>query len=219
MLLLKVNHINIRRAVVSPASRVDLRQQRTPHMSVWCLLLVLVTSAISGCGWHLRGSSNLELALPAVSLQFQAASAVLQRELRKALTASDVQLVADDKAGVKLTIHSDTQGRRVLSVGSAGKVSEYELQYQLVFSIRDQHDVLLVKDVITQQRDYAFDETEVLAKGDEERQLYDFMRRTAVQSLLRRLQGVASSQSAVTEAEVDGGAELKPETEKPADAN
>ncbi len=149
---------------------------------------ILLLQSLQGCGWRLRGSSDIELAVPSVALVFQGASAPLQRELRQALAASGVQVVADAKADIKLIVGRDSQGRRVLSVGSAGKVSEYELQYQLVFSIFGQNGKLLVKDVISQQRDYRFDEAQVLAKGDEERQLYDFMRRSAVQSLLRRLQ-------------------------------
>ena len=152
---------------------------------------ILLLQSLQGCGWRLRGSSDIELAVPPVALRFQGASAPLQRDLRQSLSASGVQLVADATAEIKLVVGRDTQGRRVLSVGSAGKVSEYELQYQLAFSILDQNNQLLVKDVITQQRDYKFDEAQVLAKGDEERQLYDFMRRSAVQSLLRRLQSAS----------------------------
>jgi len=217
MLLLKANHKSGRAVgvAVSVTETVGSFTPRAQSMFVWCLLLALVASVVTGCGWRLRGSSNVELELPDVSLQYQSASAVLQRELNKAFTASGVQLVSADKAGIKLVIHRDSQGRRVLSVGSAGKVNEYELQYQLEFSIRDQADKLLVQDVITQQRDYAFDESEVLAKGDEERQLYDFMRRTAVQSLLRRLQGVASTQGSLKTVP----AKTTGEMEKPADAN
>jgi LPS-assembly lipoprotein len=90
-----------------------------------------------------------------------------------------------------LVIQNETQQRRVLAVGSAGKVSEYELQYQLKFSVRDQTGKeVIAPDTISQQRDYSFSENEVLAKGEEEQQLFAFMRSMAIQTLLRRLQGL-----------------------------
>ena len=188
MLLLKASTLSV----------VTSKQWQT--MLIWSVLLVLTATALSACGWRLRGASNMELELPAVWLQYQSASAVLQRDLNKALQSSGVELTSSEaQAGLKLIVHSDSQGRRVLSVGSGGKVNEYELQYLLNFSIRDSEDTLLVKDAIEQQRDYTFDETQVLAKDEEERQLYDFMRRSAVQSLLRRLQNVATQSSVTTE--------------------
>lgn len=200
-------------------------------MLVWGLALILFLGTMSGCGWRLRGSANVELELPSVFLQYQSVSGVLQRELNKAFTNSGVQLVGAEAAGIKLIVHRDSQTRRVLSVGTAGKVNEYELRYDLEFTIRDKEDTLLVKDVISQQRDYTFDDSVVLAKNDEERQLYDFMRRTAVQSLLRRLQSVATTQSTLkqvpevtseetpSESAEDVGADAEKPMDKPADAN
>ncbi len=142
------------------------------------------------------------MALPPMQLQFQQASAVLKRELRQSLESVGVSL--NDDAGLVLVIHSENQGRRVLSVDSSGKVSEYELQYELLFSLHDgQGENLISNQRISQQRDYQFDEAAVLAKGEEERRLFDFMRRMSIQSLMRRLQAVAASKADAAEAPVD----------------
>lgn len=137
-----------------------------------------------------------------MQLQFQQASANLRRELTQTLESAGVDLNGD--AELVLLIHNEKQGRRVLSVGSSGKVNEYELQYELLFSVRDkQGEYLLDNERITQQRDYEFDEAAVLAKGEEEQRLFDFMRRMSIQSLMRRLHAVAATKTETPEPAVD----------------
>ncbi len=184
--MLKAKQKAIASIDVYPAG--DCLQGKLLRTIAWFVLVACLISSISACGWRLRGTSTMELSLPPVVLQFQSATGALQRDLRNALDSSGVDLVAESPDAIKLLVKNDKQSRRVLSVGSAGKVNEYDLKYELAFAIYNQNGELLVEDVITQQRDYEFDETQVLAKGEEERQLYDFMRRTAVQTLMRRLQ-------------------------------
>lgn len=157
---------------------------------------------LNGCGWRLRGSQAVDVVLPPMQLQFQQGSAVLKRELRQSLESAGVVLSVD--AEQVLVIHSESQGRRVLSVNSSGKVSEYELQYELVFSLSDaQGKSLISNDRISQQRDYQFDESAVLAKGEEEQRLFDFMRGMSIQSLMRRLQAVAATRPGLSEVNAD----------------
>lgn len=150
---------------------------------------VILVLGLSACGWHLRGSQTVDVTLPPVYLEFHNAGAELRRDLTQTLESANVSLVKQPAdAGLLLTIHSEQRGRRVLAVDSSGRVSEYELQYTLTFSARNNGgDILMPQDSIVQQRDYRFDEAEVLAKGEEEKKLFDFMRRMSVQALMRRL--------------------------------
>jgi LPS-assembly lipoprotein len=166
----------------------------------WCaqrtLLFVLVVAifamTLNGCGWRLRGSMDMEMSLPPIYLEIQNGSAELRSELPYTLRSAGVQLEPKREAApLILVIHNETQQRRVLAVGSAGKVSEYELQYLLKFSVRDQSGKdVIATDTINQQREYSFNENEVLAKGEEEQQLFGFMRSMAIQTLLRRMQAL-----------------------------
>jgi LPS-assembly lipoprotein len=168
--------------------------------AIFCLCL-------SGCGWHLRGSQTFAVTLPPMQLQIQQGSADLKRELTQTLETSGVELRAD--AGLILVIHRENQGRRVLSVDSNGKVSEYELQYELLFSLRQvSGEILIDNEHVSQQRDYQFNDSAVLAKSEEERQLFAFMRSTSIQSLLRQLQTVVATKD-----------EIPAATQVPADAN
>ena len=178
--------------------KADLNVERSLRLLVWSLVLLFAVSALSGCGWRLRGSSTLDVSLPPLQLQFQQGSAELRRELGQALESSGVSVT--ETADLVLVIHSESQGRRVLSVNSSGKVNEYELQYELLFSVRDGEEVRISNQRIRQQRDYQFDEAAVLAKSEEERRLFEFMRRMSIQSLMRRLQSVATMKAETPEA-------------------
>ena len=150
------------------------------------LLIAVLCLSMTACGWRLRGSMNLDVSLPPMQLQFQQASANLRRELTQTLESTGVELRND--ADLVLLIHRENQGRRVLSVDSNGKVSEYELQYELLFSLSEKGgETLIDNEHISQQRDYQFDEAAVLAKSEEERRLFDFMRGMSIQSLVRQV--------------------------------
>ncbi len=156
-------------------------------LSLWLL------ASLSACGWHLRGSQTVDLALPPLYLQVEQGSAELLREVATGLKASQVEVVANRSAArMVLTLERERSDRRVLSVDGRGNVQAYELLYRLVFSVRDSDGKLLLpSETITFQRDYSFDEAEVLAKSKEQTQLFDMMRRNAVQQLMRRLQSLA----------------------------
>ncbi len=164
------------------------------------LILTLLTLSLNGCGWRLRGSLDSDLVLPSMHVQYQSVSAELKRELTQALKSTGVELLAKaDESELLLVLHSEKRGRRVLSVGSSGKVSDYELQYTLEFSVRDNAGTALISnEQITQQRDYSFDESAVLAKSEEERKLFDFMRRMSIQTLMRRLHSLSKNKPATT---------------------
>lgn len=187
-------------------SRGDDNVGRTLQFISLVLVVAILTLALNGCGWRLRGSLNVDVNIPPIYVEFQNASPELRRELVQTLETSKVPVVKQpSEAELVLVIHAENRGRRVLSVNSAGKVSDYELQYELVFSVRDSAGAeVIAKDTITQQRDYSFDDTAVLAKGEEERKLFDFMRRMTIQSLMRRLHSlnkpkVAPAQSEATD--------------------
>ncbi len=165
--------------------------------AVYLLLLSLLLSLLSACGWRLRGALGVALDLPPVLLQTQDVSSALLDDLRRGLLASNVTIVDNRQAaGLVLMVKNERRERRVLSVGGDGKVSEYELQYAMSYAVFDADGkVLAPMSTLDSTRDYRFDESDVLAKDEEESQLFDYMRTTAVQNLLRRLQSLAMTQA------------------------
>lgn len=132
------------------------------------LVIAILVTTLNGCGWHLRGSQTMDVTLPPLYLQIQSGSAELRRDLTNALESANIKLVDQSRADLRLTIHDENRGRRVLAVNSSGQVSEYELQYELVFSVSNKAgEILIPKDSILQQRDYQFDNADVLSKSEE----------------------------------------------------
>ena len=158
--------------------------------------LILLSVLMASCGFHLRGNQDLSAVLPEVQIQGTSIHSDLGRELKRALTNSKVN-VLDDSA-VLLSVTRDDFSKRVLSLDSAGRANQYELKYQLSFSLikkessksdsKKQHVVdLIPSQNITAKREYVFDADLVLAKADEETRLNNDMRQAAILQLIRRL--------------------------------
>lgn len=137
--------------------------------------LFLFSLLILSCGFHLRGSQDLSAVLPEVQIQGTSKHSELGRELIRALTAAKVSLL--DESDIILNITRDDFSKRVLSLDSAGRANQYEISYQLAFSlikkIHNEDKQKLVDIIptqrITAKREYLFDANLVISKADEEK--------------------------------------------------
>jgi len=152
------------------------------------LLVSVILFLISGCGFHLREAVTLP---PVMAHTYIAGidNSPLDVDLEGALRAAGGQVVEEAEAATAiLTIHSERYGRRVLSVDSAGRASEYELSLRVGYSLRGADSVVLAQpDEVFLLRDYRFDPNNVLASGSLEEALRSEMRRYAVRDILQRL--------------------------------
>lgn len=158
-----------------------------------CLFLPLAAFYVlllSGCGFHLRGTETSRVELPPTYLAGPAGP--LQREVRHYLAVSAVPVVEDQKdAQLVINLIGEDIQRRVLSVGSTGKVEEYEVHYGATYAVaRPDGESLIPKETLGQQRSYSFNEADVLAKDVEQERLVEDMRRDVVRQMMLRLQAV-----------------------------
>jgi LPS-assembly lipoprotein len=158
----------------------------------FAVFLVLAAS-LSACGFQLRGSTG-QYSMPfrSIYLAFDDASA-LGTELRRNLRAGDkVDVVPDPaKADARFDVLSENRGKAILSLNSQGRVREYLLTYTLVFTVRDAKGAeLLGPTEISLKRPLTFNESQVLAKEQEEALLYRDMQTDLVQQIMRRLAAV-----------------------------
>lgn len=153
------------------------------------MLLVTCYMSLVSCGFHLRGAVELPSAMERTYI-VGAGDSSLYYELESALLAAGAQVVKNPEAATAiLTIHGEDYRRRVLSVDTAGRASEYELRLRIVYSLSEPDgEMLAMRDEVVQLRDYRFDPDNVLASGGQEELLQNEMRRSAVRQLLRRLQ-------------------------------
>ncbi len=156
------------------------------------MLLVTCSLSLTSCGFHLREA----VALPEVMERTYIAGAgnsALYYELESALLAAGGQVVETaESATATLTVHSENYGRRVLSVDSAGRASEYELSLRVAYSLSAAGEIVVGRDEVSLLRDYRFDPENILASSGQEEMLQNEMRRYAVRQILRRLQSSAA---------------------------
>jgi len=145
--------------------------------------------SLSACGFRLRGSVEVPDVLQQTYIAGVAEFSELNQELRKVLQRSG-STVVNNSASAKsiITISSENFRRRVLSVDSVGRASEYELHYKYNFTIsRAEGEVIIRDQSIIVTRDYQFDPDNVLAKDAEETQIRSDMVRFSVRQMMRRV--------------------------------
>ncbi len=151
-------------------------------------LAISLALALAACGFHLRGTAQL----PFKSVYVQAPSnsqfaLQLKRTLQAGTTARVTNSPAD--ADVVLQILNELQEKEILSLTGGGRVSEFLLRYRVSFRLTDKEnrEHIPAGEIVLRQ-DYTFNDQQLLAKDNEEANLFQSMRKDAVQQLLRRLQ-------------------------------
>jgi LPS-assembly lipoprotein len=152
-------------------------------------IVLMLTLLLGACGFHLRGQGAF--ALPFQMLYVKSANdyAPFITELKRAIEVNGVQITdTPDQAQLTLQIVSEVTDRQILSLSGGGRVREYRLQYRISLRAYDQKQQdWLAPEEVTLRRDFSYDDTQVLAKEQEEALLYQNMRSDAVQQILRRL--------------------------------
>jgi LPS-assembly lipoprotein len=154
---------------------------------VTAALLALSVLVMAGCGFQLRGSANIPFETIAIS---GAENTPFHVELRRNIMANRNVRVLDDAklAQAILQVTGISQERRILSLSGAGRVREFQLVYRVSFRVHDgKGRELLPPNDIVLRRDITFNDSQVLAKEQEEILLVRDMQSDAVQQVLRRL--------------------------------
>ena len=93
-------------------------------------------------------------------------------------------------------------GKTILSLSSGGRVREFRLRFNFGFRVFDQTGRDLVAPaVMLIERDFPFNDNQVLAKETEEALIYRDMQSDMVQQVLRRLAAAAPVAAGVKAAE------------------
>lgn len=153
-----------------------------------CICVVLLS--VSACGFHLRGHNLTQAEFQFKSLYLKVAGeSPFVSDLRHYLRLNKLTLVEDSSAAdLILEIASERTDKQILSLTSAGRVQEFQLRYAVLFRAFDGkgQEWLPAAEIII-YRTMTYDDTQVLAKEQEEQMLYRDMRMDAIQQVLRRL--------------------------------
>jgi LPS-assembly lipoprotein len=144
---------------------------------------------LSGCGFHLRG--GWELPYESMYLDIPAHSE-FGAQLKRTLVGTGAARVVDAPAEAQAVFvpTGEARERKILSYNSSGRVREVQLQYRYGFRVRDRAGQDLISPAsIEMTRDLTFDESQTLAKEQEEDLLWRDMLNDLTQQVMRRLAG------------------------------
>ncbi len=151
---------------------------------------------LGGCGFHLEGLGTFPNAMALTYLESDKSYTDFYISMRNTLRANGSSLVSSPgEAGAVLKILDDSTGQRVLSVSALNTPREYEVFYAVTFSLQVGVQSLISSESLIVTRSYTYDETQVLGKSAEERDLRRALADDLVRQVLRRIQASQSRSS------------------------
>lgn len=163
------------------------------------LTIILTLAALAGCGFQLRGAyalpyESIYLAMP----DYSELGAGLKRAIRASGGTRLAETAADAQASFVPT--ADARERVILALSGTGRVRELRLRYRYGYRIVDgKGRDLIPASEIELSRDLTYDDSNVLAKEQEEVVLWRDMQSDMVQQLMRRLVAVKPVPPALVE--------------------
>jgi LPS-assembly lipoprotein len=148
--------------------------------------LVAFALLLAGCGFQLRGVADV----PFESLYLPNATSGIALDLKRNIQAGTRVKVVDDAKGAEAVMHftEETRQKEILSLTGTGRVREFQLRYRVGFRVSDNKGGdYVAQNTIILTRDVTFNDTEILAKEQEEQILFRDMQTDMVQQILRRL--------------------------------
>ena len=158
-------------------------------------LVAILALALAGCGFKMRGSADL----PFETLYIPQQKSGIGLDLKRTIEAGTSAKVVDDprKAQAIMQITQESRGKQILSLTGAGRVSEHQLTYTLVFRVHDgKGGDFVASNTVQLARDLTYSDAQILAKEWEEQLLFKDMETQAVQQILRRLSGAKAPKPA-----------------------
>lgn len=151
-------------------------------------LLALLSFTLAACGFHLRGQESYTLPFQAVYVEGDNNSALVI-QLKRAIQTAGASLAGKSgDAQAVLQVLPESREKIVQSLSGAGKVSEYRLRLRVSFRLSDgKQKELIPSTEIELNRNFAFDDAQILAKESEENLLYRDMQTDAAQQIMRRV--------------------------------
>jgi len=153
------------------------------------VFILLSLIMLTACGFKLRGDVELPPILQETYIESANPFTGMARALRVELEASGARIVeSSEQATAVLKIVNERSENRILSVGSTGKASEYELFDEVSFQLADRSGKILIKQQnLRIIRDLVFDENQLLGKVSESEQLHVQMRRSLARQIFTRI--------------------------------
>lgn len=160
--------------------------QNTLPLFVKFALVILFSSVLSACGFHLRGDYSVPQNLQKLSVTSFDQYSTFTRMLKTQLRMSEIEIVEPAEDVPNLHIMSEGMGERTLSLYQNTNAAEQELTFNASYrvTIPEKGTLNLSTSV---NRSYLANSLTALAKSVERDMLEDEMRKIATDQIIRQL--------------------------------
>ena len=157
-----------------------------------CVFLALLVVTM-GCGYQLRGSSELRQDMEHTYVLAVRPSSPLVQEVQRVLANSGAKVVfSTSQADAVIRITRDDLIRRVLTVSEQTRVQEFMLDYNVEFRVTDaEGNVMVPNQELELHQAYEFSETQVLGKSGQQQILTEEMHRQMAALIMDRISASA----------------------------
>ncbi|HET9693126.1 MAG TPA: LPS assembly lipoprotein LptE [Steroidobacteraceae bacterium] len=157
-------------------------------------LLAVLVPVLGGCGYRLQSSEALPDDGRRVYVATSDELTPFAVELRRAIERAGGELVGSAGAAQTVVrIQRDRSGRRVLSVSARNTPQEYEVFYNVEYTVDRGGREIIELQPLELIRNLSFEETQLLAKDREEAILRNAMARDLAMLVVRRLESLPAA--------------------------
>lgn len=147
------------------------------------LSLLFILSLLTACGFTPRQANLIPQELRQLHLVYNSQTQALADSVEVLGRNNDISFVSSHP--ITLNLQTEKVTRRLLSVFASGQVAEYELDYEVIYSLSVNGESVTFSIQIL--RDYQDDPKQVLAKSLELELIMQELRDKAAEQLLRTL--------------------------------
>jgi LPS-assembly lipoprotein len=151
---------------------------------------------LSACGFHFRQAPDLPPSMRHIYIAAPGNNGTLIRELRRDLASDDTEILPTPLgATTVLSIIGVSNSSRPLALNQAGEPIEYQVTYQVEFSLLVQDTVIMEPQTVDLKRNYTYSITNAIANEEQEKNLEDALSRDVAQFIVYRVVAAARSLS------------------------
>lgn len=152
------------------------------------LLLFTLTSIITACGLHLRGTSG-SYKFPFKTVALQCNNVIICSNLQNVITKQSLATIVNDaeSAEVVIKLMNEQTSRDPQTFNAAGRVANYILTYQVTTQVWQHHEQIGNDIVVSYQLVSQYNDSTILANNIEENSYWDKIHQNVTNQLVRRL--------------------------------
>ena len=147
-------------------------------LSILALILI-----ISACGFQLRGDIHANFDSISISGGTSSFNKTLQRKFRQA--GITIKSISEAEKNVEIIKNSFT--KTILTLTGTGAVSEYQLDYIVTYRFKSKDGSWNLPVTIETSRTYTYDDSDILAKDEEEKRLVSGMEEQLIKTMATQI--------------------------------